>query len=377
MQQGKNNKLSMMKKILIMLAVLMASVSAQAQVEEIGGFDFSKRKAEQEAEAKRAQEAAREAAEKAAEARKAAEEAEKLRLKTEEEQRIAQELGKKRKPAKEKTGKEKPNKVKPQKVRTHEDFVKDSLKWVAKQQKLQASQVKLEKWQTKWALGGQLAVNWLVADNVTDHPPFRYAGDAINVGINAYGAHFFNRVTGVRVGVGFHRMSNRVDVETVEEAWWHNWSKDPDNPRIIYEGNGYYNFNVFEVYGDGMFDVTGLKNVRYFRPFHLYAIAGLGLLAAGEKKLKGTMHEEMFERVVDEKTGRTRLKIGGDYCESFESRVDTIRLGLLMDYRIARNLSVNLELNMNVTTNDNLEGIKYAEPFDIPLRIAGGVMFRF
>ena len=96
------------------------------------------------------------------------------------------------------------------------------------------------------------------------------------------------------------------------------------------------------------------------------------------------MHEEMFERVVDEKTGRTRLKIGGDYCESFESRVDTkssavlaIRLGLLMDYRIARNLSVNLELNMNVTTNDNLEGIKYAEPFDIPLRIAGGVMFRF
>ena len=360
-----------MKRILSLLALMLALLPAQAQVEEIGGFDFTKKKAEQEAEAKRAQEAAQEAAQKAEEERKAAA-AEQERLKAEEEQRQANTKGKKAK-------------VKTPKVKTKEELLKDSLRMVAKQQKLLASQEKLRTWNTKWGLGGQLAVNWLVADNVTDHPPFKHLGDALNVGMNVYATRFLTKVTGVRAGVGFHRMSNRVDRETVDEAWHNNWSSDPANPCIIYDGNGYYNFNVFEAYFDGMFDVTGLKRVERFRPFHVYATVGLGMLAAGEKKLKGTMHEELFEYFDDPDDGRQRIRtITGGICESFESRVSTkssaalaLRFGLLLDYRFARNLSANLELNANITTNDRLEGIKYAEPFDIPLRIAGGVMFRF
>ena len=372
---GCTGRAAAVRKVLALLLLWAAVLTVQAQVENtpdsVGGFDFGRRQAEAQAEAERAQKAAQEAAEKAAAARKEAKEAAGTRttLVPEELQRIAQEQERQKQEAKER---------RERKMKRSFASTEDSLRWVADQERLRS-------WTRNWALGGQLAVNWLVADNVTDHPPFKHLGDALHLGVNVYGVRFFNKLTALRLGLGYHEMANRVDHETVDEAWHHNWAREGEDPYIIYNGNGYYTFGVFDLYADALFDVSGLKESQRFHPFHVYATAGLGLLAAGKKSLKGTMHEDMFERVVDEETGRTRLRLpSGDMAESFESRVKTdasavlaIRFGLLFDYRISRQFSANMELNVNVTTGDGLEGIKYAEPFDIPIRIAAGVMYHF
>ncbi|MBO4674175.1 MAG: hypothetical protein J5616_07485 [Bacteroidaceae bacterium] len=366
-----------MKKLLTLAMLLMAMLSAQAQVEEVGGFDFTKKKAEAQAEAERAKKeaeaeaaaaAAKEAAEKAEAARKEA--AAKSVLTPEEERRLAAQQKKQR------------EKDEARRARMLQEAQKDSVKWVKSREKLRT-------WNQKWAIGGQLAANWFVADNVTDHPPFRYFGDAINFGVEGYGIRFFSRVFGVRAGVGYHTFANRVDCETVDEAWHNNWNakKPGAEPWVIYDGNGYYSSGVLDVFCDALFDVSGVKSASRFHPLHVYVTLGVGFLMSGEKKLRGTMHEEMFKRIPDEKDGRIRLWIPdkpGNVCESFESRIDTdtssafaARFGLLFDYRFSRQLSANFELNVNMTSNDRIDGIVYQEPFDIPIKIGAGLLYHF
>ena len=366
-----------MKKLLTLTLLLMALLPAQAQVEEVGGFDFTKKKAEAKAEADRAKKeaeaeaaaaAAREAAEKAEAERKAA--AAKSVMTPEEERRIAEQQKKQR------------EKDEARRNRQLQGAMKDSVKWVKNQEKMRT-------WKRRWALGGQLVANWFVADNVTDHPPFRYFGDAINFGFEAYGVRFFTRVFGARVGVGYHTFANRVDRETVDEGWHNNWNakKEGAAPYVIYDGNGYYSSGVLDVFGDALFDVSGIKNSPRFHPLHVYATLGVGFLMSGEKKLRGTMHEDMFKRIPDKDNGRIRLWIPdehGNVVESFESRIDTdsssalaIRFGLLFDYRFSRQLSANFELNVNMTTNDGIDGITYAEPFDIPIKLGAGLLYHF
>ena len=67
----------------------------------------------------------------------------------------------------------------------------------------------------------------------------------------------------------------------------------------------------------------------------------------------------------------------------FEGRIKTksttsiaLRLGLLFDYRVAKNLSIDVEPLITVG-NDQVDGIKYAEPFDFLVNIKAGLTFRF
>ena len=69
---------------------------------------------------------------------------------------------------------------------------------------------------------------------------------------------------------------------------------------------------------------------------------------------------------------------------SFESRVRhrgthvgiAGRLGLMFDYRFSKALSADLEL-MTTFTDDKFEGIKYDEPFDILIKLSGGIRYYF
>lgn len=257
--------------------------------------------------------------------------------------------------------------------------------------KRQENRWRLENWTRKWMVGGQVAVNLLVADNITDHPALRYSSDALNGGFDVWAARFFSRTTGVRLGVGYHRMANRVDNEWVS-AWQFSH---------IYRGNGYYRFGVAEGFADALFDVGGVSGSAKFYPLHVYAVVGVGGLMVGERKMEmkkmdpadlephgsvaawGMLKEYVRDEqgnIVRDEQGRPQKR--GEY-ERFEYLVGTearccvaLRFGLLFDYRVSKPLSVSLELNVNVA-DDQLDGIKYAEPFDLPIKLAAGVTWNF
>ena len=257
--------------------------------------------------------------------------------------------------------------------------------------KRQANQRKLETWIRKWIVGARIAPNLIVADNITDHSTGKYFSDAMGMGFDVYAGRFFTKTTGVRVGIGYMTAHNRVDNEWVS-AWQF---------KHIYKGNGYYHYGVFEAYADALFDVGGTKNSSKFHPLHVYATVGVGVMAAGERKMdmkemnpddhdpKGSVAawRMLKEYVLDEQGNIVIGKDGkpkktGEY-ERFEYLVDTesnsnfeLRMGLLFDYRFSKTVSANLELNVDLV-NDRFDGIKYAEPFDIPIRLAAGVMLSF
>ncbi|MBR1669001.1 MAG: hypothetical protein IJ693_12110 [Bacteroidaceae bacterium] len=370
-----------MKKILAMAMLMLAMLPAQAQVEEIGGFDFTKKKAEQEAEAKRAQEAAKEAAEKAAEARRAAAEAERLRLKTEEDQRLAQEQSGKKK------GKEKPEETKRKKYETR---VKTEAQLMADSLKLVRNHYRLQTWKRRWFFGGEIGPNLSVADNITDHPPFRYS-EAIGLTLGGYAGRFFSKNFGVRVGLEYSHVKNRMDNEWVS-AWQF---------KQIYKGNGFFHFDAMEVYGDALFDISGVSRSSKFYPLHVMWVIGVGMIATSEKKMDMKTKDEtdLSERgsvaawnmlrdyqldeegnVMLDKDGNPVMR--GEYSR-FEHLTKTksgayleARFGFLFDYRVMRNLSLNFDLIVTIT-DDKFEGIKYAEPFDFLVKPTLGLTFHF
>ena len=48
----------------------------------------------------------------------------------------------------------------------------------------------------------------------------------------------------------------------------------------------------------------------------------------------------------------------------------------MFDYRFSQKMSAGLEL-ITTVTDDKFEGIKYDEPFDILIKLSGGVKYYF
>ena len=109
------------------------------------------------------------------------------------------------------------------------------------------------------------------------------------------------------------------------------------------------------------------------------ADGGVGMMMSGNKSLKDAdtldnlPQNEEHHYIVDGKTSQ----------KSFEGLTDTGthvgiagRLGLMFDYRFSQKMSAGLEL-ITTVTDDKFEGIKYDEPFDILIKLSGGVKYYF
>lgn len=261
----------------------------------------------------------------------------------------------------------------------------DSLSWVK-------NQMKLHTWPRKWFVGSNLSVNFCAGDNVTDHPPFRYFNDALGLGIEAFGGMYFNRKIGARVGFGIHNVKNRVDYETVDQAWHGPQLVRPNaaGDKIpLYTDNGFFRFAAMEAYADVLFDVTGVALTNKFYPLHVQVVMGVGMTMTGHKSLKdpgmlNTLEQTPFDPEKPDKAFFYIVDGKKTSAASFESRVRhrgnhvglAGRAGLMFDYRFNKNFAANLEL-MATVTDDKFEGIKYDEPFDILLKLSGGVKYYF
>lgn len=261
----------------------------------------------------------------------------------------------------------------------------DSLRWIN-------NQIKLRTWPRKWFVGGNLAANLCVGDNITDHPPFRHFGDAMGLGLEVYGGRYFDRKLGARVGLGIHNVKNRVDYETVDQAWHgpQMVRTDADGNKIpLYTDNGFFRFMAMELYADAMFDVTGVALTNKFYPLHVHVILGVGMMMSGKKSLKNPGElDALPQTAFDPENPNKALfyivdgKTTG--AATFESRVRNNgshvgiagRAGLMFDYRFSKKLSADLEI-MTTVTDDKFEGIKFDEPFDILVKLSGGVRYYF
>lgn len=245
----------------------------------------------------------------------------------------------------------------------------DTLRWMN-------NQVKLRTWPRKWFVGSNISANLCVGDNITDHPPFRYFSDAIGLGLEVYGGKYFDRKIGARVGFGIHNVKNRMDREIVDDGWRKMVNADGKN---LYTGNGFFRFVAMELYADAMFDVTGVALTNKFYPMHVHVIMGVGMMMSGKKSLKDSdmlnqlPQDENYRYIVD---GTPKL-VSYEGLASQSSHVGIAgRLGLMFDYRFSKKLSADLEL-MTTVTDDKFEGIKYDEPFDILIKLSGGVRYYF
>lgn len=248
-------------------------------------------------------------------------------------------------------------------------FATDSVSWMK-------NQIKLRTWPRKWFVGSNLPVNFSVADNVTDHPPFRYFSDALGLGFEVYGGKYFDRKFGARIGWGVHNVKNRMDREIVDDGWR---QMVDASGKHLYTGNGFFRFTAMELYADAMFDVTGVALTNKFYPLHVHVVMGVGMMMSGKKSLKDS---DMLDQLPqDEK--HHYIVDGNTSLVSFEGLIDKSshvgiagRLGLMFDYRFSKKLSAGLEL-MTTTTDDKFEGIKYDEPFDILIKLSGGIRYYF
>lgn len=240
---------------------------------------------------------------------------------------------------------------------------------------------RLQTWRRKFYVGAQASSNFAVADNITDHPPFRWS-EVWGIGANAYAGYFFSRGLGVRASVSYQNVRNRVDRETVNGHWGHYG---------IYGGKGFYSFDVLEMNADLLFDISGTSRSNRFHPFHAYIILGTGLSVVGDKKLRGGLlvpdvRNDMGFIVAPytyyNPDGTPKRTVDMAH-PSFENRVSTKshalwcgRAGLQLDYRVAKHLSVNAEATI-AFYNDNYDGIKYDEPVDFLLKASIGTTVWF
>ena len=245
----------------------------------------------------------------------------------------------------------------------------DSIRWMK-------NQMKLRTWPRKWFVGSNLSVNFSVADNVTDHPPFRYFSDALGLGLEVYGGKYFDRKFGARIGLGVHNVKNRMDREIVDDGWRQMVNAEGKH---LYTGNGFFRFTAMELYADAMFDVTGVALTNKFYPLHVHVVMGIGMMMSGKKSLKDSdmlnqlPQDEKHRYIVD---GSPKL-VSYEGLASQSSHVGIAgRLGLMFDYRFSKALSADLEL-MTTFTDDKFEGIKYDEPFDILVKLSGGIRYYF
>ena len=261
----------------------------------------------------------------------------------------------------------------------------DSVRWMK-------NQIKFRTWPRKWFVGANLPVNFSAGDIVTDHPPFRYFSDALGLGLEVYGGKYFDRKFGARIGIGVHNVKNRVDYETVDQAWHGPQMVTTDaagNKIPLYTDNGFFRFTAMELFADAMFDVTGVALTNKFYPMHVHVVMGVGMLMSGNKSLKdsgmlNSLEQTPFDPENPDKALFYIVDGNTTGAASFESRVRhrgthvgiAGRLGLMFDYRFSKALSADLEL-MTTFTDDKFEGIKYDEPFDILIKLSGGIRYYF
>lgn len=245
----------------------------------------------------------------------------------------------------------------------------DSVRWMK-------NQIKFRTWPRKWFVGANLPVNFSAGDNVTDHPPFRYFSDALGLGLEVYGGKYFDRKFGARIGIGVHNVKNRMDREIVDDGWRQMVDSDGKH---LYTGNGFFRFTAMELYADAMFDVTGVALTNKFYPLHVHVVMGVGMMMSGKKSLKDAdmlnqlPQDEKHRYIVD---GTPKL-VSYEGLASQSSHVGIAgRLGLMFDYRFSKALSADLELTTTFT-DDKFEGIKYDEPFDILIKLSGGIRYYF
>lgn len=339
-----------LKTITIALVAAFVSVTAWAQTD-----------------AERAQERAREAAEKAAEARRQASlEAAKSGLRpifSKEAQRRARLYEKQKERA-----------LRDRSRRVVKAPNGDSV-WIAD------ADPKLTTWRRKFFMGGQISTNYAVADNITDHPPFRWP-EVWGIGGNAYMGYFFSHGLGVRASVSYENVRNRVDRETVN-GHWHYYG--------IYGGKGFFSFDVLETNADVLFDISGTSRSKRFYPFHAYIVLGTGLSILDTKKLRGGLlvpdvrNEKGFivaPYIQYDANGNVKKEMDLAH-PSFENRVSTKkhalwagRVGFQLDYRVLKHLSINAEATL-MFYNDNFDGIDYDEPIDFLLKASVGTSIWF
>lgn len=220
--------------------------------------------------------------------------------------------------------------------------------------------------ETAWFVGAQLAPNVAVADNITDHPFFDHLGHALGLGFEVYGGKFFTPNVGMRVAFGYSNGKNRGDHEVV------------DNPKPIpalsyhryddlFEGHGFYHFSVVDLHADALFDFAGRRSRTLHRPLHLLGLVGVGAIITGEAKVKAKPEATEADKAWVIKTLAKNKK---------SNTTPALRLGLIFDYHITEQFSVNLEGNLSVTT-DKFDGIDYDEPVDFLLKAKIGATYRF
>lgn len=209
---------------------------------------------------------------------------------------------------------------------------------------------------TDWFVGGRIGPTMAVADNITDHPTFKFLGKSLGLGFDVYGGTFFSPKMGCRIGVGYTHVKNRGDREYVNAPVFTD----------LFGGDGFYHFDAFNVYADALFDFTGMSTKRD-KPLHVIGTVGLGVLSTGDKKLyplQGTTEEDICQAlkiIAHDMEGGTFL---------------ALRLGLMLDYRISSCVSVNVEGNVSAM-NDRFDGIDYDEPVDFLLNASIGAVYHF
>lgn len=328
-----------------LLALTTGAAPAGRPVAEAAADSVDNRAMQVTRRAEQAAEAARKAAQKAAGARqKAAEPVRDRQLPTEEFLKLVNQQQRDKERA--------ANAMKPSVAKR--DATEDSLRMVANLRKRR-------EWTMGDFAGASLATSYLVADNVTDHPPFRYCSYAFQPGLQLSAGRYFTQAFGLRLQTGLHRASNRMD---------HEWVNAPQY-KTLYDSKGYYHFPMFELFADALFDISGTSSARRYHPLHVYAILGAGLFHTGRKSMS-ELHTPEAEAMRND-PGR-EYKLFEELLETSSHTTMAARAGLLFDYRLSREFSLTFE-GTAAFAGDRLEGIKYDEPFDIVFLISAGVRY--
>ena len=215
-----------------------------------------------------------------------------------------------------------------------------------------------------WFAGVHAGTNFVVGDNSTDHPPFKYLSDALGLEGGVYVGKFFTPSIGARLDFSYGKSYNRVDKEMV---------RNNEGFKSSFGNNGYCGFNVFHARVDGLFDFTGGSVNHRTDPFHVIGVVGLGLYSTSDYKLKEkdghvlTSDEALFGG--NETYPMALASEGGN--TGFYGMV-----GFILDYRINEKVSVNFETNCSMR-GDKFDGIDFSDPNDYLFKMQLGATYYF
>lgn len=210
--------------------------------------------------------------------------------------------------------------------------------------------------QKKWFVGGHIGASSAVADNITDHPTFKFLGKSLGLSCDVYGGTYLSPQMGCRIGFGYTNVKNRGDREYVNASVFTNF----------FGGDGFYHFDAFNVYADALFDFTNMVSLSE-HPLHIVGLAGLGVFSTGDKELY-PLPDTNEEKIYNTLKILAKDVNGGTFL--------ALRLGLVLNYKLTNHWSANLEGNISVM-NDRFDGIDYDEPVDFLLNASMGVSYYF